>query len=200
MDIRIVSVSEAPIGEKPRAYAVAETLGQPQGLKIYARARVLSEIFDFLRADLGNERGGILIGAPCRDKGENYVEITDHIAAEMTEQSSVHMKFTIESWVRIEGEFERRYPRKDRFVVGWYHSHPRLGVFVSTDDEEVHKLFRSWYQSALVIDPARPDLGFFAIDAHSGRLLPVGGYCLFGDSEVELRDFQERLAGAPSAG
>src|SRR5579862_6960298 len=123
MDIRIVSVSEAPIEDRTPAYRCSAPEGQARGLRIYARARVLSEIFDFLRADLNNERGGILIGTPCRDQGGRYVEVSDHISAESTEQSGVHMKFTIQSWARIEEEFERRYPNKEKAIVGWYHSH-----------------------------------------------------------------------------
>jgi proteasome lid subunit RPN8/RPN11 len=47
--------------------------------------------------------------------------------------------------------------------VGWYHSHPGLGVFLSEQDRFIHKSFfgdEPWY-IAVVFDPASGERGVF---------------------------------------
>lgn len=202
MDIRIIKVSESPATPKKLSHPHLLTVGTPRRLGIYIRAKVLSEVFDVLAGDTRVERGGVLLGDACVDGTARYVEITDHLKAVETEESSVHMKFTVASWERIEAELEARYPRQEKRVVGWYHSHPNLGVFVSGNDEEVHKLFRSWYHSALVVDPVKRDLGFFDVDPSNQRLCPSGGFHVFYESEDELRELRRRTGElvAPRAG
>jgi hypothetical protein len=48
-------------------------------------------------------------------------------------------------------------------LVGWYHSHPDFGVFLSeTDLEKTHRvLFAEPFQVALVYDPMRGRAGYF---------------------------------------
>jgi proteasome lid subunit RPN8/RPN11 len=47
-------------------------------------------------------------------------------------------------------------------VVGWHHTHPGFGVFLSGYDLFIHQhFFREPWQIALVIDPQRQELGFF---------------------------------------
>ena len=49
--------------------------------------------------------------------------------------------FTQETWTRIHEEKDARYP--DHKIVGWYHSHPGFGVFLSDHDLFIHKNFFS---------------------------------------------------------
>jgi hypothetical protein len=48
-------------------------------------------------------------------------------------------------------------------LLGWYHTHPDLGVFLSaTDLEKTHRvLFAEPFQLALVYDPVRGRAGYF---------------------------------------
>src|SRR5438105_12337427 len=48
-------------------------------------------------------------------------------------------------------------------LIGWYHTHPDLGVFLSpTDLEKTHRvLFAEPFQVALVYDPVRQRAGYF---------------------------------------
>jgi proteasome lid subunit RPN8/RPN11 len=59
---------------------------------------------------------------------------------------------------------EDRYPGKE--LVGWYHTHPRMGIFLSTYDVWLHKHFfpKPW-QVALVIEPHSNVAGFFSQDS-----------------------------------
>jgi proteasome lid subunit RPN8/RPN11 len=50
-------------------------------------------------------------------------------------------------------------------IIGWWHSHPNLGCFLSSTDLLTQKYFFSkQYQVALVIDPVRNKFEFFSID------------------------------------
>jgi proteasome lid subunit RPN8/RPN11 len=48
-------------------------------------------------------------------------------------------------------------------VVGWFHSHPGLGVFLSgTDLRTQRDCFGAEWQIAVVLDPQRREFGVFA--------------------------------------
>jgi proteasome lid subunit RPN8/RPN11 len=50
----------------------------------------------------------------------------------------------------------------DHQIVGWHHTHPGFGIFLSRHDEFFHRNFFSQpWQVALVVDPQRGELGFF---------------------------------------
>ena len=57
-------------------------------------------------------------------------------------------------------ELKERYPDKE--LVGWYHTHPRMGIFLSEYDTWLHRnFFPEPYQVALVIEPHSATGGFF---------------------------------------
>jgi len=60
--------------------------------------------------------------------------------------------------------------------VGWYYTHLASGIFLSAQDQELHRLmFSSWWMFALVIDAVQGSLGFFQ---WSNRQLVPSGFCL----------------------
>ena len=69
------------------------------------------------------------------------------------------------------------YPDLD--IVGWYHTHPDFGIFLSSHDLFIHRhFFAQPLQVAYVVDPIRQTRGFFQWrdggDRPGGRLLPHG--------------------------
>jgi len=59
---------------------------------------------------------------------------------------------------KLKGDFNLR-------IVGWWHSHPDFGCFLSSTDLLTQKsFFYKPYQVALVVDPIRNEFEFFAID------------------------------------
>lgn len=65
---------------------------------------------------------------------------------------------------------EKRFPDKE--LVGWYHTHPKMGVFMSDYDTWLHSnFFPLDYQVALVIEPYSLNGGFF-IRQSDGTLDP----------------------------
>jgi hypothetical protein len=49
-----------------------------------------------------------------------------------------------------------------KMIVGWYHSHPSYGIFLSGDDTFIQQnFFNQPWQIAIVIDPVRKEIGTF---------------------------------------
>ncbi len=90
-------------------------------------------------------------------QGESHTVIDAHI--EGNEGSPVHVMFK-SSEALLEG-LTVRYPQKS--LVGWYHSHPGLGCFLSPTDQEAHRTgFGDPHSLALVVDPLRRSFSLFA--------------------------------------
>ena len=68
--------------------------------------------------------------------------------------------FTAETWTHVQEVLEEEYPGKR--IVGWYHSHPDFGVFLSDLDLFIHRNFFNFpWQVAHVFDPVREEEGLF---------------------------------------
>jgi hypothetical protein len=65
--------------------------------------------------------------------------------------------------------YEESMENKGLLKVGWFHTHPGHGIFMSQTDRENHSLYRKKWQVALVIDPVRKIHGFF----HGGECAPL---------------------------
>ncbi len=113
-------------------------------------------------SDMDNEVGGILVGEWCVDKenGRQFIVVERALHARHTRQSSVHLTFTQDSLVEIHKEIDAHHAGKK--IVGWYHTHPRMGIFLSHYDTWLHKYFfpEPW-QVALVIEPHTRTGGIF---------------------------------------
>ena len=77
------------------------------------------------------------------------------------------MTFTQDTLLDLHEEMEQQHPGK--LFVGWYHTHPGLGVFLSGYDTWLHEhFFPELWQVALVMDPHSPEGGFFVRDKGGG--------------------------------
>jgi proteasome lid subunit RPN8/RPN11 len=123
-------------------------------------------------SDLDNEVGGIMVGEWCVDeKGGQFIVVEHALPARHTRQGSVYLTFTQDSLVEIHDEIDRHYP--DKKIVGWYHTHPRMGIFLSHYDTWLHKhFFPEPWQVALVVEPHSSNGGFF-IRQNNGALDPT---------------------------
>ena len=135
----------------------------PGRLLAFVRREALEALQNFLAQDLEREHGGLLVGVPFCDPATQrlFVEIQAAIPAPGTLGSPVHLQFTADAWSYISGIVESQY--HDRLIVGWYHSHPGLGVFMSATDRATQRTFfgHAW-NVAVVADPERRHTGWFA--------------------------------------
>ncbi len=82
------------------------------------------------------------------------------IAGANAAQAGTHVTFTQDTWAHIYETKDAKYP--DDRIVGWYHSHPGFGVFLSDHDTFIHKnFFSSPLQVAWVYDPHSDEEGCF---------------------------------------
>lgn len=109
------------------------------------------------------EIGGILLGEVYQEHEKFFVNVTNALPAQNTLSTKAQVTFTSQAWLEIIAQ-RSSYP--DKMTVGWYHSHPGLGVFLSGRDQFTHRSFfgdEPWY-IAIVIDPHSGDQGVFVWD------------------------------------
>lgn len=119
------------------------------------------------------EVGGALLGRAYRWQDRAYVDVLAAIPAVSQDHGPIHFTFTADAWSQLHRDREGRYPDLD--IVGWFHTHPDLGVFYSSDDVVVHSAaFTQPWHVGLVVDPLRAETSFFGWK--QGQLAPIGGF------------------------
>jgi len=157
---------------KPRAASLADfcsqnklpgkQIQQTPGTLAFIEKKAIESLHDFLAHDMSREHGGVLVGEPFFDAAQNrhFVVIRTAIPALESEGSSVHLQFTPETWEFISGLIEEDFP--ELAIIGWYHSHPGLGVFMSGTDRATQKAFYNHpWNLAVVVDPIAHKTGWF---------------------------------------
>jgi len=133
--------------------------------------------------------GGVLVGEwhPLAEAGRLFIQAENALPARFTRQGNVFLTFTQDSLVDLHNAMDEQFPGKQ--IVGWYHTHPRMGVFLSHYDTWLHRYFfpEPW-QVALVIEPYA-NLGGFFVRQADGSLDPsryTGFYELDGNSDRSI--------------
>lgn len=67
--------------------------------------------------------------------------INGFIEAKHCEATPTTLKFTHETWERCHKEMEKKYP--DQKILGWIHTHPDFGIFLSEYDMFIQNNFFS---------------------------------------------------------
>ncbi len=117
---------------------------------------VTRRIRQHARASMTTEVCGVLIG----QTREGAVQVIASIEASNAAQGGTHVTFTQDAWETIYRVKDVSYP--DERIVGWYHSHPGFGVFLSEHDTFIHRnFFSSPDQVAWVYDPHTDEEGCF---------------------------------------
>jgi proteasome lid subunit RPN8/RPN11 len=113
------------------------------------REQICNHVFSSLEAEVG----GVLVG---RARPDGSPRITGSIPALEAEGARSRVTFTHDAWSRIHEILDRDFPGQS--ILGWYHSHPGFGIFLSEHDLFIHRnFFARSEQIAVVVDP------------HSGR-------------------------------
>ncbi len=117
-------------------------------------------IYGHVFANADREVGGVLVGRTAADG--SLPLITGAIPALSADEQRATLTFTQEAWAHVHRILESEFP-PDEQIVGWYHSHPGFGVFLSGHDLFIHENFFSGpSQIAVVIDPHAQREGVFA--------------------------------------
>jgi proteasome lid subunit RPN8/RPN11 len=144
---------------------------QPDDLHIFLNESILREVVDWAKTDLQHELGGIFVGDLYSYKGFHYIEIAGYIRARHYQNTAASFCFTHDTWSAISRECETRF--NDKLRVGWQHSHPGYGIFLSNMDLFIHRnFFNLPWMIAMVVDPRQETLGIF--QWKRGKIEPCG--------------------------
>ena len=152
----------------------------PADLPIFLDRRAADAIERHALSDTSVELGGILLGKECLDpvSGEAFVWVTQSLEAKHYANTQASFTYTHDSWEEITRERDLRFPESD--IVGWYHTHPSFGIFLSHHDLFIHhNFFAQPLQVAYVVDPINQTRGFF--QWRDGGMTQVAGYYLTAD-------------------
>lgn len=123
------------------------------------KKKVLDEIRKHAQS-APNEVAGLLLGSL---RGDTLL-VNGVVTGEQV-SSRTHVTLEDEFLVRVASEYGRQGKKKS--IVGWYHSHPDLGCFVSGTDFETQRRFQALFPDAvgLIIDPSPPEkLAVFRVE------------------------------------
>jgi proteasome lid subunit RPN8/RPN11 len=138
--------------------------------------QVLEEIIEYSDRGRRCEVGGFLLGGVSGDKTP-FVVIKHFHPAVQAVSGAASLTFTHETWADLHRQVEQKYPGE--MVVGWHHTHPGFGVFLSGYDLFIHRnFFPEVWQVALVVDPRRQEFGFF--QWREGEVKDCGFLCAVG--------------------
>ena len=128
-------------------------------LPLFVYDDVLDSILDYSATERQREIGGFLIGNVYRDDSE-FLMLEHFLPASDTNSKSGSVTFTHQTWEKLRGQIESGFP--DSRVIGWHHTHPSMGIFLSQYDQFIHRhFFNQHWQIAMVVDPCREQFGFF---------------------------------------
>ncbi|MFN0195396.1 MAG: hypothetical protein ACKVT0_01520 [Planctomycetaceae bacterium] len=121
---------------------------------------------------------GILVGNWYRDENGPFAEISHFIRCDQASSKFAQVTFTHDSWSHINQEMDTKYAAFR--ILGWYHTHPDFGIFLSDHDVFIHQnFFSNPGQVAYVVDPVRKLEGVFVW--RNGKPEPLNAYWVGND-------------------
>ncbi len=133
-------------------------------------ARLREQIYEHVFMNDQGEVGGVLVGKAQPGK---IAIVRAAIPALEAQGARASVTFTHEAWAKVHAVMEEKY--QDLTIVGWYHSHPGFGIFLSGHDLFIHENFFSEKSSvAYVIDPHAGEEGVFGWRSGEVQLLYKG--------------------------
>jgi proteasome lid subunit RPN8/RPN11 len=131
-----------------------------EGFAAVFHRSVLQAIYLHGRESADLEVCGVLVGTVGADDQGPFVHVYGCLRGEHAANQAGQVTFTAATWDYLQREMDDRHP-EDR-IVGWYHTHPDFGIFLSEMDLFIHRHFFDLpWQLALVYDPIRQQEGLF---------------------------------------
>jgi len=113
-------------------------------------------------ANNGLEAMGLLAGQVREWQGEKYVIVDQYITGGNA-STSVSVKFSDAAFPKLAAQVNASR-RKGGILVGWCHSHPNYGCFLSSMDVATQKkYFAEDFNIAVVLDPVRNEKQVFKL-------------------------------------
>ena len=143
------------------------TVKSATGPRVEFAGEVLQQIRQHARSSMNAEICGVLMGSIAN----GVTHVTARIEGAGAAQGGAHVTFTQDTWEHIYKVKDSQYPSLS--IVGWYHSHPGFGIFLSDYDLFIHEnFFNAPHQIAWVFDPHSDEDGCFAWNGK--KIEPLG--------------------------
>ena len=163
---------------------------QQDDVRIYIKQSTYKALEKFAASNTDKELGSILIGDYCEEKNRTTIIISDYIEAKYTDASSATLTFTHETWDYVHKQHDKRFP--DKKIVGWQHTHPNYGIFLSNYDMFIQENFVNLpFQTAYVIDPVQNTRGFF--QWKDGSVQKLKGYYIYDEIGKPIKIEQTKV-------
>jgi proteasome lid subunit RPN8/RPN11 len=154
-DAYMLSRADYPLKDLPKVNGIRDARYQ-----VVFRQSVLDEIHAHGKSSPEAEVCGVLIGDVYSDRLAPWAYIEHCIRGNDADGKQTQVTITSETWTRIHETLEKDYP--DKKIVGWYHTHPGFGIFLSGMDLFIQdNFFNQPWQIATVYDPHSGDEGTF---------------------------------------
>ncbi len=99
---------------------------------------------------------GFLVGDVYKWNDLEFTLVKDVVTTDL-DATNISVKFDRDGFEGLFGKLDDL--RYDYVIVGWYHSHPGLGCFLSSKDIETQKrMFNRPFHTALVVDPIKNEV------------------------------------------
>lgn len=159
-------------------------------VKVYIKQDVYKALEEYAASDVNHELGTIILGQYSEEMGKMHVIISDYIIAKYTDASASTLTFTHETWDYVHKEHDKKYP--DKKIVGWQHTHPGYGIFLSNYDMFIQEnFFNIPFQVAYVIDPVQHLRGFF--QWKGGKVEKLKGFYIYDDLGKTIKIDQPKI-------
>ena len=148
------------LGDMPERVIDPPAPGRENRFQVVFREAALDDIRAHGAATPDVEVCGVLVGNIYRDDAGPYCQVEANIRGNYAAGRNAQVTFTSETWTHIHETMDASYP--DQRIVGWYHTHPGFGIFLSEMDLFIQSnFFSEAWQIAFVDDPKGGDRGAF---------------------------------------
>lgn len=169
MDIKI-----RPITTKPEKARLPGKLSRryPSHLPaVFIGPATLENLLTFACSDLHYELGGVLVGRVGKTTRRLFLEIKNYVPATKGISRRASFEFTNEAQQEIHDAVQERF--QSLRIIGWFHTHPGYGVFLSSADQFIDQhYFNETFHIAIVVDPTKDpaEIGVFVWDSDHVRI------------------------------
>ncbi len=172
-----VREAQPPKCSMPHPWGVEECRprkGDVQALYLDSKAEEALRKHALAHVDERLEVMGLLLGEMRVHGGKAYAVASSAVTTEL-EATQVGVKFSRGGLDGLAAELAKTKP--DYVIVGWYHSHPGFGCFLSETDVATQKaMFSGEAHVALVVDPVKEQAGAFKLDGKGYAPVP---FCVY---------------------
>ena len=176
-----VGTGPEPCDDAPERLVMCATpSGSPRVFLAYVAVK---QMLAHARSDTTREIGGVLYGRQIKSRHGLCTVVTGALEAKDTEAGVAHVTFSHDTWNDIYRRLDEH--GDDAKIVGWYHSHPGFGIFLSNQDMFIQRnFFTAPGQIAIVVDPIGNRWGQFRW--RDEQVKPSGGFWVYAEQEEQV--------------